>query len=41
MRAIALACFLGATRLAATTEPMPKNAPWPKAVTMRAAISSP
>ncbi|MNH28978.1 hypothetical protein D3C79_891830 [compost metagenome] len=28
----------GGTRLAATTAPMPKNAPWHNAVTMRASI---
>ena len=37
--AMALARLLRGTRLAATTEPMPKKAPWPKAVKTRAAIS--
>ncbi|KGW49699.1 hypothetical protein Y049_1256 [Burkholderia pseudomallei MSHR684] len=37
--AIACARLFGATRLLATTEPMPKNAPWQNAVTTRATIS--
>ncbi|MNR31709.1 hypothetical protein D3C85_1492370 [compost metagenome] len=37
--AIAWARLFGATSPAATTEPMPKNAPWHSAVTTRAAIS--
>ena len=32
--------YLAGTRLAATTEPMPKKAPWQSAVTTRATISS-
>ena len=38
--AMACARRFGATRSAATTEPMPKNAPWQNAVTMRAPIST-
>ena len=38
--AIACARRFGATRLLATTEPIPKNAPWQNAVTTRAAIST-
>ena len=37
MSAIAPDCFCGATREAATTEPMPKNAPWVRAAMMRPA----
>ena len=37
--AIAWARLFGATRPAATTEPMPKKAPWHSAVITRAAIS--
>ena len=40
MMAIAPAAFSGATRRAATTEPMPKNAPWQSAATMRPVIMS-
>ncbi|MNY82068.1 hypothetical protein D3C86_2239700 [compost metagenome] len=36
--ATALACFSRGTRLAATTEPMPKNAPWFRLVMTRASI---
>jgi hypothetical protein len=35
MIAIALAFLFGATMPAATTEPMPKNAPWQSAATTR------
>ena len=37
--ATALACFSRGTRLAATTEPSPKNAPWLRLVTSRASSS--
>jgi hypothetical protein len=36
--AMARARWLNGTRLAATIEPIPKKAPWPKAVTTRATI---
>ncbi|MNW08789.1 hypothetical protein D3C71_2056380 [compost metagenome] len=38
INATAEARRLGATRFAATTAPMPKNAPWHRAVIMRASI---
>jgi hypothetical protein len=38
--ATALACWAGATRLSATTEPTPKKAPWQSEVTTRAASST-
>ncbi|KWV87097.1 hypothetical protein PFLmoz3_02943 [Pseudomonas fluorescens] len=40
INATADARLLAGTRLAATTEPMPKNAPWHNAVTTRANIST-
>ena len=40
IRATAEALRFSGTRLAATTEPMPKKAPWQSAVTTRATISS-
>ncbi len=40
IRAMALAFLAGATRFAATTEPMPKNAPWVRAATRRPVMSS-
>ena len=40
MIAMAPAAFSGATRLAATTEPMPKKAPWQSAATTRPVIMS-
>ncbi|MNP25061.1 hypothetical protein D3C76_1178540 [compost metagenome] len=41
IRATAEALRLAGTRLAATTEPMPKKAPWQSAVITRASISRP
>ena len=40
MRPMALARRSGATRLAATTAPTPKNVPWHSAATTRAIIST-